>query len=83
MLDTDKLGTALREKRGDESMRDAAAATGISLTSYRRMENGWGMPSVDNLMRACEWLDKSVETFREEEEKREEEENGPSPKPTA
>ena len=64
MFDTDRLAQALKAKRDDMTMREAVKASGIPYSSYNRMERGVGTPSIENLMRACAWLDRSMDDFR-------------------
>ena len=64
MLDTEKLASALRRKRGETPLGDASQDSGIPKTSLSRMERGVGSPSVENLIRACSWLGVTVEELR-------------------
>ena len=65
MFDSEKLASALRERRGERTMQDAADDSGIPRSCYNRMEKGYGSPSVENLLRACNWLGRSVDDFRQ------------------
>lgn len=54
-LDVGGLGNQLRQRRGNLSMRAAAADAGVSLSTYSRVEAGHH-PDLATFARLCTWL---------------------------
>ncbi len=54
-LDVTQLGWLLRERRGTQSLRKAAAAAGVSFSTMARVEEG-AQPDLASFTRLCAWL---------------------------
>jgi len=52
----ESLGVMLRERRGQATLREAAARIGISPATLLRVESG-RVPDVDTFGRICRWLE--------------------------
>src|SRR5580658_4768663 len=58
------LGTLIREKRGGESLRDAAANAGIAFSTLARLEKMSGAkPDLETLERVAAWLGVALGTL--------------------
>jgi len=60
MVTLENLGLRVREKRGEQGIRAAAAEIGISHATLSRVERGF-MPDLANYRRICRWLGINVE----------------------
>ncbi|WP_413989805.1 helix-turn-helix domain-containing protein [Labrys okinawensis] len=60
MVTLENLGLRVREKRGEQGIRAAAAEIGISHATLSRVERGF-MPDLANYRRICRWLGIEVE----------------------
>lgn len=54
-LDITQLGQLLRERRGQLSIRQAAAEAGVSFSTFSRVEGG-AHPDLATFTRLCAWL---------------------------
>jgi transcriptional regulator with XRE-family HTH domain len=54
-LDVTQLGQLLRDRRGELSIRRAAAEAGVSFSTFSRVENG-AHPDLATFTRLCSWL---------------------------
>lgn len=54
-LDVTQLGRLLRERRGAQSLRKAAASAGVSFSTMARVEDG-AQPDLASFTRLCAWL---------------------------
>jgi transcriptional regulator with XRE-family HTH domain len=61
-IDTGKLSTMIRSKRGDKGLREVSKEIGVSAPTLSRIEQG-KVPDVQTFMRICEWLDVSADEF--------------------
>ena len=59
-LDLKKFGEAIADKRGDRSLSDIAAITGLSPSTLSRIERGYlndHKSHTDSFLILCSWLD--------------------------
>jgi len=62
-LDVKRLGTMVRVKRGNRSLRDLAAELGrVSASTLSRVERG-KVPDVETFLLLCDWLEVPPATF--------------------
>lgn len=62
-LDTEKLASMLKAKRGSLGLRGLAEEIGgVSASTLSRIEQG-KLPDVDTFLRVCDWLEVSPEFF--------------------
>lgn len=61
-IDTLKLSSMIKAKRGDKGLRDVSKEIGISAPTISRIEQG-KVPDVETFIRLCEWLGVSADTF--------------------
>lgn len=54
-LDVSQLGRLVRERRGDQSLRQAALDAGVSFSTLTRVEAG-AQPDLASFTRLCAWL---------------------------
>lgn len=54
-LDVAQLGALLRERRGNLSLRQAAAAANVSFSTFSRVEAG-SQPDLTSFLLLCAWL---------------------------
>ncbi len=54
-LDLRQLGSMLRQRRGDLSLRQAAAEAGVSFSTFTRVEGG-SQPDLTSFTLLCAWL---------------------------
>ena len=52
------LGQMLRDKRGNQNLRDAANEIGIGHTTLARLEKGF-QPDITTFNKICKWLGKN------------------------
>lgn len=65
-FDGDFLAKRIRDKRGDQGLRDTAAEIGgISASTLGRIEKGH-VPDLDTFIRLCQWLNISPNQFVKE-----------------
>lgn len=57
-----RFGHAIRMKRGDANLRDAAAQCEVSASTLSRLENG-EQPDLPTLLRVCGWLGSGIDAF--------------------
>lgn len=56
-LDTRKLGFLVKQKRGDRSLRDIEAETGVSISTLSRIERGKSEEiQIGTFSTICQWL---------------------------
>lgn len=58
----DALAKMIKQKRGDQGLREVAKVIGISVSTLSRVENG-NLPDIDSYMKLCKWLEVSVDFF--------------------
>src|SRR5688572_9822745 len=61
-IDTGKLSSMIKSKRGDKGMRDVSKEIGVSAPTISRIEQG-KVPDVDTFIKLCEWLGVTADTF--------------------
>lgn len=61
-LDTTRLGALIREHRGQQSLRQAAAEAGVSLSTMSRVEAG-AQPDLASFTALCAWIGVSPSSF--------------------
>lgn len=61
-LDLTQLGSLLRERRGQLSLRQAAADAGVSFSTFTRIEGG-AQPDLTSFTLLCAWLGASPSQF--------------------
>lgn len=62
-LDTEKLATILKKKRGSLGLRGLAEEIGeVSASTLSRIEQG-KLPDVETFLKICDWLEVSPEFF--------------------
>lgn len=61
-LDVSQLGAMLRERRGNLSLRQAAAEAGVSFSTFTRVEAG-AQPDLTSFTLLCAWLGVSPGEF--------------------
>ncbi|MBK8945439.1 MAG: helix-turn-helix transcriptional regulator [Ignavibacteriae bacterium] len=62
-LDTEKLATMLKTKRGTLGLRGLAYEIGgVSASTLSRIEQG-KLPDIDTFLKVCEWLEVSPDFF--------------------
>ena len=61
-FDASKFALAVRVKRGDRSMRDVSAETGVSASTLSRIESG-RPPDADTLFSLGLWVGLPLETY--------------------
>lgn len=62
-IDTMKLASMMKSKRGSRGLRDAALEIGgVSASTLSRIEQG-KLPDIDTYIRICSWLGVSTEEF--------------------
>jgi transcriptional regulator with XRE-family HTH domain len=67
LLNTEKLSSMLKMKRGNKGLRAVAQEIGaISASTLSRIEQG-NLPDVDTFFRICKWLELSPEEFTQDE----------------
>jgi DNA-binding XRE family transcriptional regulator len=67
LLNTEKLSTMLKSKRGEKGLRAVAQEIGgVSASTLSRIEQG-KVPDVDTFIKICSWLGVSTEEFSSEE----------------
>jgi transcriptional regulator with XRE-family HTH domain len=67
LLNTDKLASLLKAKRGEKGLRAVAQEIGgISASTLSRIEQG-NLPDVDTFIRICKWLELSPQEFTNDE----------------
>lgn len=65
-LDTLKLSSMLKQKRGEKGLRTIAQEIGgVSASTLSRIEQG-NVPDVDTFVRICKWLEVSMDEFSDE-----------------
>lgn len=68
VLDRDKLSVAVRSARGSMSLKEAASESGVSKDTLSRIERKALEPSLPTFARLCDWMDMSMDYFREDGE---------------
>jgi transcriptional regulator with XRE-family HTH domain len=61
-LDVSQLGRLVREHRGNQSLRQAAADAGVSFSTMSRVEAG-SQPDLASFTALCAWLGRPPSTF--------------------
>lgn len=61
-IDTGKLSSMVKSKRGNKGLRDVSKEIGVSAPTLSRVEQG-KMPDVDTFIKLCEWLGVTTDTF--------------------
>ena len=61
-IDSEKMATMIRSKRGKLGLRAAAQEIGISAPTLSRIEQG-NLPDIDTYVKICEWLNVSTDFF--------------------
>jgi transcriptional regulator with XRE-family HTH domain len=61
-LDSDKLSSMIKSKRGKQGLRSAASEIGISAPTLSRIEQG-NLPDIDTYVKICEWLKVPTDYF--------------------
>jgi len=61
-IDTGKLSSMIKSKRGNKGMRDVSKEIGVSAPTLSRIEQG-KVPDVDTFIKLCEWLGVTADTF--------------------
>lgn len=62
MVAVEELGRLVREHRGRQSIRQAAAEAGVSFSTLSRVEAG-AQPDLATFLRLCAWLEEPPERF--------------------
>jgi transcriptional regulator with XRE-family HTH domain len=62
MVAVEELGRLIREHRGHQSIRQAAAEAGVSFSTLSRVEAG-AQPDLATFLRLCAWLEVPPERF--------------------
>lgn len=62
-MNRQRFGAALRARRGDLTIRDAAEQVGTNIKSYHAAERGHTEPSVVTMGKLCAWLDRDIWDF--------------------
>lgn len=65
-FDLSRFVTALKAKRGQQSLRDVAEQCGVNASTLSRIENG-AVPELDTLTTLCDWLGRSPGDFFSED----------------
>lgn len=66
LLNTDKLSSMVKSKRGNRGLRAVAQEIGeVSASTLSRIEQG-NVPDVETFLKICKWLDVSSEEFTDE-----------------
>ena len=61
-LDTQKLASAIKSKRGSSGLRITAEEIGTSASTLSRVEQG-NLPDIETYIRICKWLEVSTDYF--------------------
>ena len=61
-LDTQKLASAIKSKRGSSGLRITAGDIGTSASTLSRVEQG-NLPDIETYIRICKWLEVSTDYF--------------------
>jgi len=61
-IDTGKLSSMIKSKRGNKGMRDVSKEIGVSAPTLSRIEQG-KVPDVDTFIKLCEWLEVAADSF--------------------
>ncbi len=56
MIDMNRLGEIVKEKRGGRGLRTASKEIGISPTTLSKVERGH-FPDTKTLLKICDWAD--------------------------
>ncbi|NBC16568.1 MAG: helix-turn-helix domain-containing protein [Bacteroidetes bacterium] len=64
MIDRGKLAGAVRAKRGERTLRDAAEDAGLNFATLSRIENE-NPCDLDTFARICDWLGVPMDYFRQ------------------
>jgi transcriptional regulator with XRE-family HTH domain len=62
LVAAEELGKLVREHRGRQSIRQAAAEAGVSFSTLSRVEAG-AQPDLATFLRLCAWLEEPPERF--------------------
>lgn len=62
MINTDKLSAAIRTRRGNMSLREAAKESGINRGTLSEVERG-AKPGLDTFLRLCQWVGVETDYF--------------------
>jgi transcriptional regulator with XRE-family HTH domain len=62
LIAVEQLGQLVRERRGRQSVRQAAADAGVSFSTLSRVESG-AQPDLTTFIRLCAWLGVPPEQF--------------------
>lgn len=54
-LDTEKIASLVRKKRGNRGLREVSKETSISVSTLSRIENG-KLPDMETFGLLCDWL---------------------------
>jgi len=66
LLDTEKLASMLKSKRGSQGLRAIAKEIGgVSASTLSRIEQG-NVPDVETFLKLCKWLEVSTNEFSSE-----------------
>lgn len=61
-IDSDKLSSMIKSKRGNHGLRATAKIIGISAPTLSRIEQG-NLPDIETYVRICEWLNVPTDYF--------------------
>jgi transcriptional regulator with XRE-family HTH domain len=72
LLNTEKLSSMLKSKRGNRGLRAVAQEIGgVSASTLSRIEQG-NVPDVETFLKLCKWLEVSTDEFTEESDNKHE-----------
>ncbi|MEQ8477102.1 helix-turn-helix transcriptional regulator [Fulvivirga sp.] len=63
-INSDKLSSMIKSKRGKQGLRATAKEINISAPTLSRIEQG-KLPDIDTYVKICEWLNVSTDYFTE------------------
>lgn len=61
-IDSEKLSSMIKSKRGKQGLRATGKEIGISAPTLSRIEQG-NLPDIDTYVKLCEWLKVSSDYF--------------------
>ena len=61
-IDSEKLSSMIKSKRGEQGLRAASKEIGISAPTLSRIEQG-NLPDIETYVKICEWLQVSTDYF--------------------
>lgn len=65
-IDSNKLSSMIKSKRGNLGLRSAAKEIGISAPTLSRIEQG-NLPDIETYLKICEWLNVPSNYFTTED----------------